>query len=154
MDEQGTDRLRHGADGKPLGTLNIDPETGEYTYTLTENGSKIVQSMNDGDVKTETFKVQVEIEGGKIVEKDITITIKGTNDRPELELLGGDDHRLVISTGTTPDGNATTHATITMTEDDKSFSPMPRERTWTSVPADLRHRRSHIATRTVPTSMT
>ena len=71
-----------GADGKPLGTLNIDPETGEYTYTLTENGSNIVQSMNDGDVKTETFKVQVEIEGGKIVEKDITITIKGTNDAP------------------------------------------------------------------------
>ena len=71
-----------GADGKPLGTLNIDPETGEYTYTLTENGSKIVQSMNDGNVKTETFKVQVEIEGGKIVEKDITITIKGTNDAP------------------------------------------------------------------------
>ena len=71
-----------GADGKPLGTLNIDPETGEYTYTLTENGSKIVQSMNDGDVKTETFKVQVEIEGGNIVEKDITITIKGTNDAP------------------------------------------------------------------------
>ena len=71
-----------GADGKPLGTLNIHPETGEYTYTLTENGSKIVQSMNDGDVKTETFKVQVEIEGGKIVEKDITITIKGTNDAP------------------------------------------------------------------------
>lgn len=38
--------------------------------------------MNDGDVKTETFKVQVEIEGGKIVEKDITITIRGTNDAP------------------------------------------------------------------------
>ena len=72
-----------GADGKPLGTLNIDPETGEYTYTLTENGSKIVQSMNDGDVKTETFKVQVTIDGSdKIVKKDITITIKGTNDAP------------------------------------------------------------------------
>ena len=71
-----------GADGKPLGTLNIDPETGKYTYTLTENGSKLVQSMNEGDVKTETFKVQVEIEGGKIVEKDITITIRGTNDAP------------------------------------------------------------------------
>ena len=71
-----------GADGKPLGTLNIDPETGKYTYTLTENGSKLVQYTNDGDVKTETFKVQVEIEGGKIVEKDITITIRGTNDAP------------------------------------------------------------------------
>ena len=70
-----------GAEGKPLGTLTID-QHGKYTYTLTENGSKIVQSMNDGDVKTETFKVQVEIEGGKIVEKDITITIKGTNDAP------------------------------------------------------------------------
>ncbi len=70
-----------GADGKPLGTLTID-QHGKYTYTLTENGSKLVQSMNEGDVKTETFKVQVEIEGGKIVEKDITITIKGTNDAP------------------------------------------------------------------------
>ena len=70
-----------GAEGKPLGTLTID-QHGKYTYTLTENGSKIVQSMNDGDVKTETFKVQVKIEGGKIVEKDITITIKGTNDAP------------------------------------------------------------------------
>ena len=72
-----------GADGKPLGTLNIDPETGEYTYTLTENGSKIVQSMNEGDTMTETFEVQVTIDGSdKIVKKDITITIKGTNDAP------------------------------------------------------------------------
>ena len=38
--------------------------------------------MNEGDTMTETFKVKVEIEGGKIVEKDITITIKGTNDAP------------------------------------------------------------------------
>lgn len=65
----------------PLGELKVNAD-GTYSYTLTENGSKIVQSMNDGDVKTETFKVQVEIEGGKIVEKDITITIKGTNDAP------------------------------------------------------------------------
>ena len=71
-----------GADGKPLGTLTID-QHGNYTYTLTENGSKLVQSMNEGDTMTETFEVQVTIDGSdKIVKKDITITIKGTNDAP------------------------------------------------------------------------
>ena len=71
-----------GADGKPLGTLTID-QHGKYTYTLTENGSKLVQSMNEGDTMTETFEVQVTIDGSdKIVKKDITITIKGTNDAP------------------------------------------------------------------------
>lgn len=65
----------------PLGKLEVDSK-GNYTYTLTENGSKLVQSMNAGDTMTETFKVQVEIEGGKTVEKDITITINGTNDAP------------------------------------------------------------------------
>ena len=95
-----------GADGKPLGTLNIDPETGEYTYTLTENGSKIVQSMNDGDVKTETFKVQVEIEGGKIVEKDITITIKGTNDAPTFtDTVTGLEGDVKQDTFVDPDGS-------------------------------------------------
>lgn len=73
-----------GADGKPLGTLTID-QHGKYTYTLTENGSKLVQSMNEGDTMTETFEVQVTIDGSdKIVKKDITITIKGTNDAPNL----------------------------------------------------------------------
>lgn len=71
-----------GTDGKPLGTLTID-QHGKYTYTLTENGSKLVQSMNEGDTMTETFEVQVTIDGSdKIVKKDITITIKGTNDAP------------------------------------------------------------------------
>lgn len=73
------------AEGKPLdyplGELKVNPD-GSYTYTLTENGSKLVQSMNEGDSMTETFKVQVEIEGGKTVEKEITITINGTNDAP------------------------------------------------------------------------
>mgnify|MGYP002231084563 CR=1 FL=1 len=71
-----------GADGKPLGTLTID-QHGKYTYTLTENGSKLVQSMNEGDTMTETFEVQVTIDGSdKIVKKDITITIKAPTTGP------------------------------------------------------------------------
>ena len=75
------------AEGKPLdyplGELKVNPD-GSYTYTLTENGSKLVQSMNEGDFMTETFKVQVKIEGSnkRPVEQEITIIIKGTNDAP------------------------------------------------------------------------
>ena len=66
----------------PLGELKVNAD-GTYSYTLTENGSKLVQSMNEGDTMTETFEVQVTIDGSdKIVKKDITITIKGTNDAP------------------------------------------------------------------------
>ena len=61
----------------PLGELKVNAD-GTYSYTLTENGSKLVQSMNEGDTMTETFEVQVTIDGSdKIVKKDITITCSG-----------------------------------------------------------------------------
>ena len=68
---------------EPLGTLTINKD-GTYTYVLTKNGEDIVQSMNEGNSKTEVFKVQVETKGGKLVDTEITITINGTNDAPEF----------------------------------------------------------------------
>ena len=85
-------------------------------------GSMIVNMFGADNSSNRTINFSVTDPHGGVFNGSFGVTIKGTNDRPELELLGGDDHRLVISTGTTPDGNATTHATITMTEDDKSFS--------------------------------
>lgn len=78
------------ADGKPLGTLMVHPD-GSYTYTLSENGSALIQAMNDDESKYETFKVQAVIAGGKTIEKEITIEIKGTNDKPVLTVDENDE---------------------------------------------------------------
>ena len=107
-----------------LGTLTVNPD-GSYSFTLPPDGSagSMIVNMFGADYSSSrTINFSVTDPHGGVFNGSFGVTIKGTNDRPELELLGGDDHRLVISTGTTPDGNATTHATITMTEDDKSFS--------------------------------
>ena len=82
---QGQTGFAEGAEGQPLGALTVNPD-GSYTYTLSENGSKLVQSMNEGDVRYETFRVQATIGGGKTIEKEITIQIKGTNDSPVLDM--------------------------------------------------------------------
>lgn len=87
---EGQTVFADGADGKPLGTLTVNSD-GSYTYTLSENGSALVQAMNDGESKYETFKVQAVIEGGKTVEREITIEIKGTNDKPVLTVDGNDE---------------------------------------------------------------
>lgn len=85
----GQTGFAEGTDDQPLGTLTVNAD-GSYTYTLTENGSELVQAMNEGDVLYEKFRVQAKIEGGKTVEQEITIEIRGTNDRPVLDMTGDD----------------------------------------------------------------
>ena len=107
-----------------LGTLTVNAD-GTYSFELAGEGTAggiLVNMFGADNSSNRTISFSVTDPHGGVFNGSFGVTIKGTNDRPELELLGGDDHRLVISTGTTPDGNATTHATITMTEDDKSFS--------------------------------
>ncbi|MEI3478652.1 MAG: VCBS domain-containing protein [Bilophila sp.] len=68
------------------GEISIDSE-GNYIYTLTENGNKVIQELNvDSEPLHQTFTVKAETAGGKTVEKEITVTIKGTNDRPVLDV--------------------------------------------------------------------
>lgn len=65
------------------GMLVFNPATGEYTYTLTDNNETKIQELNPGEELKETFTVKV-TSGGETRDEHITITIKGTNDAPEL----------------------------------------------------------------------
>ena len=81
-DKSDTHSFSVGEDGATkaegrYGTLTIDPETGEYTYTLTSN------EVGAGDSRTESFVIYVN--DGKtdgLVQKEITVEITGTNDAP------------------------------------------------------------------------
>ena len=68
------------------GVMALNPD-GTYTYTL-NNDSTDTQSLACGTSVTETFIVRVEDEHGAWTDTNITVTIRGTNDRPELELEG------------------------------------------------------------------
>lgn len=63
------------------GTISIDPKTGVWTYTL-DNGRKETQALKDGQIEKETFVARVQDEHGAWVEKEITVTVMGTNDAP------------------------------------------------------------------------
>lgn len=65
------------------GVLVFDPATGRYTYTLTHNNEPKIQELDPGEELKETFTVKV-TSGGATQDATITITIKGTNDAPEL----------------------------------------------------------------------
>ncbi|WP_303880842.1 VCBS domain-containing protein [Desulfovibrio piger] len=65
----------------PYGTLTLDV-FGNYTYELGDNDA--VTALGDGETVTETFVVRVVDDRGAWREETITITIKGTNDKPEL----------------------------------------------------------------------
>lgn len=65
----------------PYGTLTLDV-FGNYTYKLGDNDA--VTALGDGETVTETFVVRVVDDRGAWCEETITITIKGTNDKPEL----------------------------------------------------------------------
>ena len=64
------------------GTLYMNPETGHFTFVL-NNDSPSVQKLAEGDSKELVFTPT--LNGERIYDTDITITIKGTNDAPVIE---------------------------------------------------------------------
>lgn len=70
------------------GTLTINRDTGEYTYTL-NNGLDVVQGLHKGQQLTETFHVTVTDKHGATVVEPLDVTIKGTNDAPVLFVDNG-----------------------------------------------------------------
>ena len=74
------------------GSLTIRAD-GTYSYTLDENSDftaddgtpyDSLDHLNEGEVLTETFTIFVKDEHGAWASKEVTVTVTGTNDRPEL----------------------------------------------------------------------
>lgn len=103
------------------GTLTIDPKTGVYTYVL-DNDSEKVQGLSDEDSIEQKITVWVKDEHGAYSTKELTITIKGTNDAPTIEATND----WVKESGVKDGGNiaetgkltATGHVTIADADDD------------------------------------
>lgn len=74
------------AEGK-YGTLTID-ENGNYVYELKDG---LAQGLSQGDSITETFTIMVSDGRGGMVSQDITVTVNGTNDLPELSMNWGEN---------------------------------------------------------------
>ncbi len=111
-DGKGTDGTR-GEDGSTnatfttdYGTLTLNPETGKWEYTLS-NDSDAVQQLKEGDTRTETFTVTVTDEHGATSEQEITVTITGTNDAPVIESV---NDLTLKETGVKPGGNEGTES--------------------------------------------
>ncbi|CCO46078.1 putative VCBS repeat and Serralysin domain protein [Vibrio nigripulchritudo SOn1] len=83
-----------------LGTLTIDV-AGNWEY-LINNDSPQVQGLREGETYVETFTILGEDEFGAIVSKDLAITVKGTNDIPEV--FGDDAGTVTVTKSETAKG--------------------------------------------------
>lgn len=83
------------------GTLTLDSDTGKYTFTTAPEGSLgalINNIFGAGYGSNRTFEVEVTDPNGGSTTTAINVTIKGTNDRPELKLEDNPDHDVTDQT--------------------------------------------------------
>ncbi|WP_235033896.1 VCBS domain-containing protein [Pantoea sp. 18069] len=100
------------------GSFSVDA-SGQWTYQL-DNAA--AQSLKAGDVRTETYTVQVSDGKGGTDSKTVTITINGTNDVPTL----GASASAVTEDKDVVNGKLSVDGTVTITDDDtgeSSFQP-------------------------------
>ena len=64
------------------GLFAIDAQ-GHWTYIL-DNTNPATNALGAGDVRTETFTVEVTTRSGEHVTRDVTVTVTGTNDAPTV----------------------------------------------------------------------
>ncbi|CAB3698307.1 VCBS domain-containing protein [Achromobacter kerstersii] len=100
-------------DGKgTYGSFSVDG-SGNWTYNL-DNANKAVQGLKSGETFTETFTVTVNDGNGGIVDKQVTVTINGTDDGATINpAQPGDDKGSV-----TEDGTLTTGGKLEVTDPD------------------------------------
>jgi len=69
-----------GANGT-YGTFAVDAATGQWTYTL-DNSRSATQALAQGQAVNETFTATVTDSQGATAQRQVTLTIAGTNDAP------------------------------------------------------------------------
>ena len=72
----------------PYGVMSMAPD-GTYTYTI-DNADPDTNGLALGETRTETFTVYVSDGRGGIATQEVTVTITGTNDRPELSIANAE----------------------------------------------------------------
>ncbi len=58
---------------------------GNYSYTIDESKANV---LAQGESKTEIYTIEVRDQFGNVTKQDITVTITGTNDKPEIAVEG------------------------------------------------------------------
>ena len=90
------------------GVITIDADTGVITYTL-NNDDPDADSLALGETVRQDFTVRVEDGQGGKAEASFSVTIKGTNDQPEVTLDADSELKLTESgVGRTEDGQVVT----------------------------------------------
>ncbi|GAL35394.1 T1SS secreted agglutinin RTX [Vibrio maritimus] len=84
-------------DTNEYGQLSVDPETGDWVFTL-DNSASATQSLKEGDSVNTTFEVTVTDDKGAVTTETLTLTINGTNDLPTFD-AGGDAAGTVTEQG-------------------------------------------------------
>ena len=97
------------------GTVTINPQTGEYTFTAAASD----RPMGVGDIAQDTFKVVgIDNHGAQTDPQTVGVTITGTNDVPTISAtqMVTDDHTGVSGVATGLDINANDHLTYSLVD--------------------------------------
>ena len=122
------------------GTLTIEAD-GNYSYELDEDKSfskdgqtyNSLDQLNEGEELHETFTIFVKDEYGAWASKEVTVTVTGTNDRPELTVTdekafyndkdqlvdGGDGYLHAYGTASDESAVTTLHGRVQATDADR-----------------------------------
>ena len=76
------DTLTYAVNGSTTGTygsLAINAATGQWTYTLA-NASSAVQSLNTGDIRSDSFTISITDGHGGTASQTVSVTINGANE--------------------------------------------------------------------------
>ncbi|MFM8599757.1 MAG: Ig-like domain-containing protein [Mycobacterium sp.] len=106
-DDDG-DTLSYGAPaGTPRGTVTIDPATGTFTYTPTDEARHAAAADDAGDAeRTDTFTVTIDDDHGGLTELAVTVVIAPANTTPTATASVGTPDRTGVVTGTVTGADA------------------------------------------------
>ncbi|QSX29768.1 retention module-containing protein [Shewanella cyperi] len=113
----------------PFGSFSIDAATGAWTYVLDNSAA---DSLQEGEVRIETFLVTVTDEFGATATQEVTITIVGSNDAPILsaETSGSVTEDQNVSAGMLVDSGALSFTDVDLGDDHQMSSSYNGDISW------------------------